>query len=133
MGARTTVTDFMAELLQLNGGHLHYAMTNADGTHMFGMVNYRTIRPSDLLIYSQNFCDESGNLTRPPFAPTWPDRMLTTVQFTAEGPTETRITLSWEVEGPASESERATFHDAKSGMTGGWTGSFDKLEALALL
>lgn len=113
------------------GGSLHYSMINADGTQMFGMVNYLTIQPHELLVYTQNFCDEIGDLTKPPFAPTWPDRMLTTVRFYAEGPDETRITLRWEIEGPATKVERKTFNDAKPGMTGGWTGSFDKLDTLA--
>lgn len=113
------------------GGSLHYSMTNADGSHMFGKVNYRTIQPHDLLIYTQNFCDENGNLTKPPFAPTWPDSMLTTVRFYEEGPDETRIALTWQVDGPATDVERKTFNDAKAGMTGGWTGSFDKLDVLA--
>jgi uncharacterized protein YndB with AHSA1/START domain len=113
------------------GGSLHYSMINADGTQMFGKVNYLTIQPHELLIYTQNFCDETGDLAKPPFASTWPDRMLTTVRFYAEGPDETRISLRWEVEGPATDVERKTFHEAKPGMTGGWTGSFDKLDTLA--
>lgn len=122
------------ELLNVDireGGSLHYAMDNADGSNMFGKALYRTIQPNNLLIYTQHFCDEKGNLCKPPFAPTWPDKMLTTVQFFEEGSDETRITLSWEIEGEATDEERATFHNAKDGMTGGWTGSFDKLEQLA--
>ena len=112
------------------GGSLRYSMTNADGTTMFGRVNYRTIQPHELLIYTQNFCDEFGDLAKPSFAPTWPDKLLTTVRFYAEGLDETRITLRWEVEGSATDVERKTFSDARPGMTGGWTGSFDKLENL---
>lgn len=120
------------EFLSLNvteGGGSHYLMTNADGSTMYGQIKYKTIRPHDLLIYTQNFSDKEGNLIKPFFAPTWPDQMLTTVAFTDEGDGETRLTLSWEVYGEANEMERKTFHDAKAGMTGGWTGSFDKLEA----
>lgn len=121
------------ELLQTDvreGGSMHYSMINADGSQMYGMVNYRTIQPHDLLIYSQNFCDEQGVLCKPPFAPTWPDKMLTTVRFYEEGPEETRIALRWEVEGDATGVERRTFSEAKAGMSVGWTGSFDKLEGL---
>lgn len=112
------------------GGSLHYKMVNSDDMEMFGKICYQKIRPFDLLIYSQYFCDEKGSLVKPPFAPTWPDKMLTTVIFEAEGENETRITLKWEVEGDASKEERATFHDAKAGMSIGWGGSFDKLESL---
>ncbi len=111
------------------GGSSHYAMTNADGQLMYGKVNYRKISPHQLLIYTQNFCDREGDLTKPPFASTWPDMMLTTVTFAEEGPMETRVTVRWEVCGDATDIERRTFHDAKAGMTEGWNGSFDKLEA----
>lgn len=112
------------------GGSLFYSMINADGSQMYGKVNYLKIQPHDLLIYTQNFCDKNGDLCKPPFAPTWPDTMRTTVKFSAEGPDETRITLNWEVDGPATDVERKTFNDAKPGMTVGWTGSFDKLDDL---
>jgi uncharacterized protein YndB with AHSA1/START domain len=111
-------------------GALFYSMTNADGSQMHGKVHYLKIQPHDLLIYTQNFCDPNGDLCKPPFAPTWPDSMRTTVKFSAEGTDETRITLKWEVNGPATDIERKTFKDAKPGMTVGWTGSFDKLDAL---
>lgn len=110
------------------GGSSHFAMTDADGQVMHGKINYRKISPHHLLIYTQNFCDAHGKLTKPPFAPTWPDAMLTTVTFAEEGPAETRVTVKWEVYGAATDTERRTFHDAKAGMTDGWNGSFDKLE-----
>ncbi len=112
------------------GGTSRYAMKNADGSSMYGQVNYELIQPHDQLVYTQNFCDEAGRLAKPPFAPTWPDRMRTTVTFTSEGQGETRVTVRWEVDGPATAEEAATFHAAKAGMTQGWTGTFDKLEAL---
>jgi hypothetical protein len=40
------------------------------------------------------------------------------------------VTITWEVTGPASAEEMATFTGGRAGMTQGWTGSFDKLEAL---
>lgn len=54
--------------------------------------------------------------------------MLMTVAFAEEGPAATRVTVRCEVHGEAGDVERRTFHDAKSGMTEGWNGSFDKLE-----
>lgn len=112
------------------GGKLHYEMTMGESAPMYGMVNYQKISPYQLLIYTQNFCDKEGMLTKPPFAPTWPDRMLSTITFAEEGPHETRVTVKWEVYGDATEIERQTFHKEKSGMTQGWAGSFDKLELL---
>lgn len=112
------------------GASLQYKMFNADGSSMFGKVNYLKIHPHDLLIYTQNFCDENGKLKKPPFTDLWPDMMLTTVTFTDEGDNETRVTLRWEVYGEASDAERDMFHQAKDGMTLGWWGSFNKLEEL---
>jgi len=110
------------------GGGLRYEMTDAGSNVMFGRLAYQTIRRPDLLVYTQSFCDRDGKLVKPPFAPTWPDTMLTTVTLAEEGSAKTRVTVRWKVHGEATEIERRTFHDAKPGMTGGWTGSFDKLE-----
>lgn len=109
-------------------GVLQYRMGNADGSEMYGQIRYKKIQPHDLLIYSQNFCDKDGKLCKPPFAPTWPDSMLTTITFSKEEENLTRVTVKWVVDSNASEIERETFHKAKDGMTVGWTGSFDKLE-----
>lgn len=110
------------------GGSLHYVMDHTLNHELYGMVKYKIIRPNNLLIYSQNFSDKNGDLVKPSFAPSWPDSMLTTIEFHEESSSETRVTLRWEVHGAANEIERKTFHDAKSGMTDGWEGSFDKLE-----
>jgi uncharacterized protein YndB with AHSA1/START domain len=56
--------------------------------------------------------------------------MRTTVELSAEGPNRTRVTVTWEVAGHATPEEMAVFTSARAGMTQGWTGSFDKLEAL---
>jgi hypothetical protein len=52
-------------------------------------------------------------------APTWPETMLTTVDFTEEGPEKTRVTVTWEVFGNASREELETFTKMKAGMTQG--------------
>jgi uncharacterized protein YndB with AHSA1/START domain len=39
------------------------------------------------------------------------------------------VTVTWDVHGAATREEIETFAKARSGMTQGWTGSFDKLEA----
>ncbi len=56
--------------------------------------------------------------------------MHTIVTLTAEGESATRVTVRWDVYGAATPAEIAAFTEAKAGMTMGWTGSFDKLEAL---
>jgi len=112
------------------GGSALWAMTMADGSTKHGVLEYRTIRPVDLFVYSQNFSDADGTLCKPSFAPTYPDRILTTVTFVPEGPNETRVTVRWEILGDATAGERETFDAMKTSMTPGWTGAFDKLEAL---
>jgi len=61
-------------------------------------------------------------------APTWPETMLTTVEFAEEGPNRTRVVVTWQPYGSATREEMETFIKMKGGMTQGWTGSFDKLE-----
>lgn len=109
------------------GASCFYSMSDGKTT-MYGRVKYLEIKPPERVQYTQQFCDKDENISRHPFAPTWPETMLTTVQFSAEGVDQTRITVSWEVYGDASREELETFVAAKAGMTQGWTGSFDKLE-----
>jgi uncharacterized protein YndB with AHSA1/START domain len=110
------------------GGSTFYVMGNDAGLQMYGRASYREIRKPDRLVYTQQFCDEKENITRHPFAPTWPETMLTTVTLSAEGPNDTRITVEWEPYGNPTSEEVNTFIQSRAGMTQGWTGSFDKLE-----
>jgi uncharacterized protein YndB with AHSA1/START domain len=112
------------------GGSSQWSMTAGNGQTTYGKVLYKRISPHSLLVYSQQFCDPAGNPSKPPFAPTYPDQVLTTVTLVEEGANETRVTVRWEILGEATEAERRTFHEMKSGMTGGWNGSFDKLDSL---
>lgn len=112
------------------GGSALRALTMTDGSTEHGRLEYRTIRPCDLFVYAQHFSDASGALCKPSFAPTYPDRLLTTVTFTPEGADETRVTVRCEILGAATTVERDTFEAMKTSMTPGWTGAFDKLEAM---
>ncbi len=109
------------------GGSTFYYMDGA-GPKMYGRANYLEMKKPTRLKYTQEFCDEKENLSRHPMAPTWPATMMTTVDFTAESPAETRVTITWEVVGNYTKEELDTFIAGKGGMTQGWTGSFDKLE-----
>jgi uncharacterized protein YndB with AHSA1/START domain len=110
------------------GGDAFYAMGNGAFT-MYGRSSYEQIRRPDLLVYTQQFCDEHENVSRHPMAPTWPETMRTTVQFNAEGPGRTRVTLTTEVSGQFTAEELGVFLAHRNSMTQGWSGSFDKLEA----
>jgi uncharacterized protein YndB with AHSA1/START domain len=112
------------------GGSALYFMSNGEGVKFHGRIEYLKIQPPECLMYTQQFCDEQENVSRHPMAPTWPATMLTTVKLTAEGPERTRVTVTWEPYGATTPEELAVFVQARGGMTQGWTGSFDKLDAL---
>ena len=126
MGPTGSTMSFMKVDVK-EGGTSQYAM-GMGGQTMYGKITYKKIKPPSLLVYTQNFCDKDGRVSKPFFAPTYPDTILTTVGFVQEESGETRVTLKWEIDGEATEAERKTFHEMKSGMTGGWAGSFDKLD-----
>ncbi|CAN5325008.1 hypothetical protein BH11PSE11_BH11PSE11_29000 [soil metagenome] len=110
------------------GGDSLYVMSG-NGMKMYGRAHYLKVEKPDTLVYTQQFCDEKENIARHPMAPTWPETMLTTVKLTAEGPDQTRVTVTWETYGNVTQEELECFINARGGMTQGWTGSFDKLEA----
>lgn len=113
------------------GGTSSYSMTAENNSMtMYGTVSYVKLEKPHTLIYTQQFADEKGNVARHPMAPTWPETMQNTVKFTEEGPNQTRVTVQWEVIGKATAEEMDTFIKGRTGMTQGWTGSFDKLDAL---
>lgn len=110
------------------GGTSLYSMTGGMMGTLYGKASYLKIEKPGLITYTQQFTDAEGNTARHPMAPTWPETMRTTVQLTAEGANQTRVSVTWEPM-DASPEEIATFMQARGGMTMGWTGSFDKLEA----
>lgn len=110
------------------GGNTFYFMSNNSGTKMYGTAKYLEVTKPNRIVYTQQFSDEKGNVSRHPMAPTWPETMLTTVTLSEEGPDRTRVTVEWEVAGNFTAEELETFIKSRAGMTQGWTGSFDKLE-----
>jgi uncharacterized protein YndB with AHSA1/START domain len=132
MAQWTPPTGFTMSFIQINvkpEGGSFYKMTNEKNVTMYGRANYLKIKSPDRLVYTQQFCTEDEKISRHPMAPTWPETMLTTVQLTEEEPRRTRVTITWEPYGKVSREELAVFLQARAGMTQGWTGSFDKLEA----
>ena len=111
------------------GGSTLWFMTGGGGLKFYGRAGYVKIEKPSLIVYTQQFCDENEKISRHPKAPTWPETMLTTVRLVEEGPDRTRVTVTWELHGATTREELETFIKEKAGMTQGWTGSFDKLEA----
>src|SRR6185312_13938127 len=58
------------------GGSTFYFMSGNGGMKMYGRAEYLEITEPNRLVYTQQFCDESENLSRHPMAPTWPATML---------------------------------------------------------
>jgi uncharacterized protein YndB with AHSA1/START domain len=95
---------------------------------MHGRAEYLAIEKPNRIVYTQQFCDQAEQVTRHPLSPTWPETMLTEIQLAAEGPEQTRVTITWTPHGTVNATELATFVNARGGMTQGWTGSLDNLE-----
>lgn len=111
------------------GGSSLYAMAFGQGAPMHGLIRYLALDRPHRLVYTQQFCDEHEAVVRPPFFQDWPLTMRTTVELVAETPERTRVTVRWEpVE--ATAADVAEFVCQRGSMTMGWTGSFDKLEAV---
>jgi uncharacterized protein YndB with AHSA1/START domain len=124
-------TGFKMEFIKCEikpGGSTFYFMTGGN-VKMYGRASYREIEKPSRIVYTQQFCDENEKISRHPMAPTWPETMLTTVELREEGPHKTRVTVTWEPYGATTPEELATFIKSRAGMTQGWTGSFDKLDA----
>jgi uncharacterized protein YndB with AHSA1/START domain len=111
------------------GGDAFWSMSSGDFT-MYGRFEYLDVQRPNRIVYSQYFADEHEHITRQPGAPMWPEKMVTTVTFTEEGAGQTRVQVRSAVLGVATAEEIAAFVAERSGMTQGWTGSFDKLETL---
>lgn len=115
---------------QLNlrpGGHFHYALRMPDGQEMWGLWTFRVIVPLQTLVLVNSFSDAQRGITRHPMSATWPLQTLSTTQFSADGD-GCRLALQWEPL-DASAEERATFDAAHAGMSQGWGGTMDQLDA----
>jgi uncharacterized protein YndB with AHSA1/START domain len=122
--------EFMRPAEIKSGSETFYRMSDGAAITMYGKIRYLEVTKPSRLVYTQQFSDERGNVSRHPKAPLWPETMHTTVTLTEDEPGHTRVKVQWEPHGKFSREELAAFVAAKAGMTMGWTGSFDKLEAL---
>lgn len=110
------------------GEDLFFRMSNQDGMSFHGRFRYQEIESPCRLVYLQEFCDAAGNLSRHPGLPEFPATLKTTVLLADEAENWTRVTVVSELVGPTEAAEIDAFVNERSGMTQGWTGSFDKLE-----
>lgn len=112
------------------GGRSFFKMSNGGGVNFYGSILYTHISKPTHIAYDQDFRDENEKLSKHPGAPEWPEVMEIFVKFTEESEGETRVTLSCLPGKNSSAEEVRAFVAERPGMTGGWTGSFDKLEEL---
>lgn len=109
------------------GGKYHYGMQSPDGSVMWGRMVYREITPPERLVFINSFSDEAGGLGRHPLAPTWPIEMMSIFTFEEMPDGKTKFTVTWSPYN-ATEEEQTTFDAGHASMTGGWSGTLDKLE-----
>ena len=109
------------------GGTYLYGMQTPDGKAMWGKFVYREITPPEKLVFINSFSDEAGGVTRHPMAPSWPLQLLSTFTFEDVPGGKTKFTVRWAPLNPTDD-ERTTFDAGHASMTGGWSGTMDKLE-----
>jgi uncharacterized protein YndB with AHSA1/START domain len=109
------------------GGKSFYRMGN-ESFMMYGRAAYQQVIRPQTVIYTQQFCDKDGKVARHPMSPTWPETMLTQINFTALEAKRTLVTVRSELSGAVTPEEMDTFVQGRSSMTQGWTGSCDMLE-----
>ena len=109
------------------GGEWRGRLEGADGSVMYSKFVFQEIDPPSKLVWIHGFADEEGNRARAPFAPLFPLELLTTVLFTDEG-SGARVDITWEPIN-AMQEEEAFFAGMMDSMQGGWTGTFERLDA----
>ena len=111
-------------------GRSTFFVIAGDQGAMHVRAEYLAIEPPRRIVYTQQFVDEREQLAPAPRAPVWPATLRTTVLLAEEAPDRTRVTVTTEPHGETATHEAEAFVRERSGMTLGWTGSFDALEAL---
>ena len=109
------------------GKSAFFAMEGAQGI-LHARFDYRTVEAPSRIVYTQQFVDENEKLAPAPGVDAWPPALRTTVAFAPEGPHRTRVTVTTEPDGEATAAELNGFVGERSGMTLGWTASFDALD-----
>jgi uncharacterized protein YndB with AHSA1/START domain len=109
------------------GGISHTKLGMPNGGAIYARWDFKEIDPPRKLIYLHGIADADANLVKHPMENRFPLQMLTTVVFEPVGQ-KTRITLTW-TPVDATPEEIEFFRTAMPGMTQGWEGSFEQLDA----
>lgn len=121
------VTPVSGKMDLRTGGSYHYCLRTPDGNDMWGKWVFREVTPPERMIWVHSFSDAQGGTTRHPMAANWPLEMLSRATFTESGG-KTTVTLEWTALN-ATPAEQKVFDDSHGSMRGGWTGTFEHLEA----
>jgi uncharacterized protein YndB with AHSA1/START domain len=119
----------VVEIIQgsLAVGHTSISRTaSPGGPEMFSLCLWRELTPHSRVVWEQSFCTREGVKCPPPFFNDWPQTLLTEVTLEPRGG-GTFLTLRW-TPMEYTEAALAMFAKQMASMTGGWGGSFDKLE-----
>jgi len=103
-----------------------------EGAHgvMHARAEYLVVDPPRCIVYDQAFVDEAERPVAGHGGMPWPAILRTTVLFTEEAPGRTRVRVTCEPQGSTTPAQLAAFLGERPGMTLGWGGSFDVLDAL---
>jgi uncharacterized protein YndB with AHSA1/START domain len=112
------------------GGECFFRMSDAAGFELHARFEYLEVTRPCRIVYVQRFCDANEQVVRHPGMAAFPEVLRTTVLFASEGEHGTRVTVAAETYDGASAEEVDAFRNERTGMTRGWTGSFDELDAL---
>lgn len=110
------------------GGRLHSRVEAPDGSVSWARNVYIEIDPPSRIVWRQGWANKAGDIVAAPFPMPWPREMLTEAALT-EVAGGTRVDLTWTPVDPTAD-ERASFTGMIASMTGGWTATFDQLDAV---
>ena len=109
------------------GGFYHYAMKMPDGSTMWGKWLFKSVIVPEMLAFDYAFSNKEGEVIRHPWNPNWPEHVLCTVSFVANGPTTT-LNIDWTTKTEA-ENEREAFESGREAFQKGWQDTFERLAA----
>jgi len=109
------------------GGVFHYQLLGPNGVEMWGKWIFSDIVRPEMFSYISGFSDERGDIGSHPMAPAWPKETLSVTTFTELHGKTTIVLESTAVNATPEGIEM--FNASFASMTGGWSGTFDQLDA----
>jgi uncharacterized protein YndB with AHSA1/START domain len=111
-------------------GESSFFVITSDQGAMHVRADYLVVEPPHRLVYDQQFVDEAEQPVAEHGGGAWPSVLRTTVLLMEEAPGRTRVRVTMEPQGSTTAAELGAFLAERAGMTLGWSGSFDALDAV---